>query len=218
MTNGRLVAEPEFQYPSLYQQAQTAITGMWLLLAQEALFFGGLWLTWVYARYWNQAGFDAGGAHTELWIGSINTGVLVTSSFVYACALAFIQAGRPRPMLWALYLVVLLGLVFIALKGYEWKLDIDDHTWVNDPAFPVQGAMEGGAKLFWCFYWIGTVLHAIHLAIAIGAVTWVILRARRGAFSAAYHTPVEVTGIFWSFVDIVWMVLWPMIYLIGRVP
>ena len=217
MDNNEFVVPQEFQYPNLFDQGQTAITGTWLFLAQECLFFGALMLTWVYARYWNMAGFDAGSQQTELWIGSVNTGILVTSSFFYACALTFIQAGRSRPMFWALVGVIMLGCTFLGLKVYEWHLDFVNHSWVNDPQFPVKGALGGGAKLFWSFYWIGTVLHGFHMTIGIGLVAYLLIRARRGDFSAVYHAPVEVIGLYWSFVDIVWMMLWPMIYLIGRV-
>jgi cytochrome c oxidase subunit III len=162
------------------------------------------------------AGFDAGGQETELWIGSINTGILVTSSFVYALGLAFIQADRQRGMIICIALAMVLGTSFLCLKGFEWHLDFDDHTWVNDPDFKIKGALEGGAKLFWTFYWIGTVLHGAHMSIGLGLLAYILWRAHRGDFSAAYHTPVEVVGLYWSFVDIVWMVLWPFIYLVGR--
>lgn len=218
MTNPELVVEQEFQYPTLHDQGQTAVCGMWLFLAQEYLFFGALLLTWVYARYWNEAGFDEGSRHAVLWIGSINLGLLVTSSFCYALALAFIQAGRPRLMIAALGAVLTLGVAFLCLKLYEWHLDFTDHVWVNDPNFPVHGELEGGAKLFWVFYWIATVLHGFHMTVGVGLVTWIVARARRGDFSATYHAPVEVVGLYWSFVDIVWIFLWPMIYLIGRMP
>jgi cytochrome c oxidase subunit 3 len=211
-----LIVPQEFQYASIFHQAETAIAGMWLFLAQESLFFGGLFLSWIYCRYWNIAGFDAGSAEAQLWIGSINTGILVTSSFAYALALAFIQGGRDRGMAALLWIVIFLGIAFLCLKGYEWHLDFKDHTWVLDPDFKVKGALQGGAKLFWSFYWLGTVLHAAHLTIGIGLVAYVIMRARLGHFSAAYHTPVEVVGIYWSFVDVVWLILWPLIYLIGR--
>jgi cytochrome c oxidase subunit 3 len=218
MAEPELIVEQEFQYSSLYDQAQTSVVGMWLFLAQETVFFGGLFLTWVYSRYWNQAGFDAGSHGAQLWIGSINLGLLVTSSFVYACALAFIQAGRPREMTWALCGVVALGVAFLGWKMYEYHLDFVGHFWVNDPDFPIKGELEGGAKLFWAFYWSGTILHAAHMTIAMGLVTYVIRRGLRGDFTAQYHTPVEVVGLFWSFVDIVWMILWPLIYLMGRMP
>ncbi len=91
--------------------------------------------------------------------------------------------------------MLLLGLIFVVLKGYEWHLDFEDHDWIGDPEFPVTGSLEGGAKLFWSFYWVGTVLHAAHMTVAMGLVTYIVFRARRRAFSATYHTPVEVVGI-----------------------
>ncbi|HEY6432299.1 MAG TPA: cytochrome c oxidase subunit 3 [Acetobacteraceae bacterium] len=215
-TGSVLTVPPEFQYGSIFRQGEAAITGMWLFLAQECLFFGGLFLSWIYCRYWNIAGFDAGSADAQVWIGSINTGILVTSSFVYAMALACIQGGRVRFMTILLGVVAALGIAFLCLKGYEWHLDFADHTWVLDPDFKVKGALEGGAKLFWSFYWISTVLHAAHMTVGIGLVAYVIMCARQGRFSATYHTPVEVVGIYWSFVDVVWLILWPLIYLIGR--
>lgn len=216
MVEPKLTVEQEFQYSSLFDQGQTAIVGMWLFLAQESLFFGGMFLTWIYSRFWNQAGFDAGSHGAQLWIGTINLAILVTSSFFYACALAFIQAGRPKLMVAALSGVVALGIAFVGWKMYEYHLDFVGHFWVNDPDFPIHGELEGGAKLFWCFYWIGTILHAAHMTVGIGLVTYVIRRGLRGDFTAAYHGPVEVVGLFWSFVDIIWMILWPLIYLMGR--
>ena len=211
-----LTVPHEFQYSSMYHQAEASLCGMWLFLAQECLFFGALFLAWMFSRYWNIAGFDAGSAKTELWIGSLNTGILITSSFVYALALLFMRAGFDRAMSITLCFVAVLGTAFLCMKGYEWHLDFVAHPGILDPLFPVKGALEGGAKLFFTFYWLGTVLHAAHMTVAI---TLVLVTARRGfkrEFSVSYHTPVEVVGIFWSFVDVVWMILWPMIYLIGR--
>ncbi len=98
-------------------------------------------------------------------------------------ALAFIQAGRPREMTWALCGVVALGAAFVGWKLYEYHLDFVGHFWVNDPDFPIKGELEGGAKLFWAFYWIATVLHAAHMTIAMGLVAYIIRRALRGDFS-----------------------------------
>ena len=208
----------DFQYSSMFHQAEAAYCGMWLFLAQESVFFGALILAWVFSRYWNTAGFDAGSHETQVWIGSINAGILITSSFLYALAVVLIRAGLDRAMTIVLAIVVVLGVCFLCLKGYEWHLDFDDHMWINDPDFKIEGALEGGAKLFWTFYWAATVLHAAHMTVAVGLVLYIIRRGWRRDFSAAYHTPVEVIGIFWSFVDVVWMCLWPLIYLIGRAP
>ena len=112
----------EFQYPSAKHQAETAISGMWLFLATEVLFFGALFLGWIYARHGNVAGFDAGAKHTQLAIGTINTVILVTSSLSYSAGLVFIAAGNTRRLMQCLAATWLLGLAFLLLKfGLEWQ-------------------------------------------------------------------------------------------------
>jgi cytochrome c oxidase subunit 3 len=218
MTGPQLTIEPEFSQPSLYDQAEAAIAGIWLFMVQDAMMFGGLFLAWIYSRYFNQPGFDAGSRHTELWLGTVITGVLLTGSLCYGCGLAFIRAGRNNLMMIALLCAAFLGACYLGLEGYEWHLDFVAHTWVNDPNFPVHGELEGGAKLFYTFYWIITVLHAAHMAIALPLMAYILRRAWRRDFSATYYTPVEVVGIYWNFITVLWMVLWPFIYLIGRMP
>ena len=93
------IVRQDFQYSSPSHQAETAIAGMWLFLATEVLFFGGLILCWIYSRHWNQAGFDAGARETKLWIGTLNTGILISSSFVYTAGIAFIRAGNTRRLI-----------------------------------------------------------------------------------------------------------------------
>jgi cytochrome c oxidase subunit 3 len=207
----------EFQYASPRHQAQTAVAGMWLFLATEVLFFGGLILSWIYSRHWNQAGFDAGGRETELWIGTLNTGILVTSSFVYAMGLAFIRAGNTRRLIQCCAVVLALGLAFLVLKfGLEWSGDFAKHLFPTAQNFKITGSEQGGARLFFVFYFISTALHGVHMIVGVALVSWIILRTRRGEFSPAYYTPVHVVGLYWSFVDIVWLTLYPLIYLIGR--
>lgn len=206
-----------FQYASSEHQAQTAVAGMWLFLATEVLFFGGLILSWIYSRHWNQEGFDAGARETELWIGTLNTAVLVTSSFVYATGLAFIRAGDARRLIQCCLLVLSLGLAFLALKfGLEWHDDFAKHLFPNDHDFKITGPAQGGARLFFVFYFVSTALHGVHMVVGIALVSWIILRARRGDFSRDNYTPVHAVGLYWSFVDIVWLTLYPLIYLIGR--
>lgn len=210
-------APREFQYASPHHQSQTAVAGMWLFLATEVLFFGGLILSWIYSRHWNQAGFDAGARETELWIGTLNTGILVTSSFAYATGLAFIRAGNTRRLIQCLAVTLALGLAFLVLKfGLEWSDDFSKHLFPNVQDFKITGPDQGGARLFFVFYFIGTALHGVHMAVGVVLVGWVILRAWRAEFTPAYYTPVHVVGLYWSFVDIVWLTLYPLIYLIGR--
>ncbi len=212
-----LTAPHAFQYEDSDHESQTAVAGMWLFLATEVLFFGGLILSWIYSRHSNQAGFDAGARETELWIGTLNTAILVTSSFVYATGLAFIRVGNTRRLVQCCSVALALGLAFLALKfGLEWGDDFAKHLFPNARNFKVTGPEEGGARLFFIFYFIGTALHGVHMMVGVLLVSWIIQRARRNEFTAMYFTPVQVVGLYWSFVDIVWLTLYPLIYLIGR--
>ncbi len=190
---------------------------MWLFLATEMLFFGGLFLGWIYARTMNVDGFDAGAGETTLWIGLVNTAVLLTSSFVYALGLGFARLGDNRRLFWCCLVTLALALVFLGLKfGLEWRDDFARHLFPNDPAFPIHGAREGGARLFYVFYFVATGLHGVHMLAGVWLVGWIAWWARHGRFDARMHTPVTVVGLYWSFVDMVWVILFPLIYLIGR--
>ncbi len=191
---------------------------MWLFLATEVLFFGGLILSWIYSRHWNPIGFDAGARETELWIGTLNTAILITSSFMYAMGLAFIRAGNTRRLVQCLIVTLALGVAFLVLKfGLEWRDDFAKHLFPAAAQFKITGPEAGGARLFYVFYFISTALHGLHMLIGVALLLWIIGRARRGEFSPLYHTPVHVVGLYWSFVDIVWLTLYPLIYLVGRV-
>ncbi|HEX4153849.1 MAG TPA: cytochrome c oxidase subunit 3 [Steroidobacteraceae bacterium] len=204
-----------FQYAGPSHQAETAVAGMWLFLATEVLLFGGLILSWIYARHFNPLGFAAGARETELRVGTLNTAILISSSFTYALGLSFLRAGNSRRLLHCLALTLLLGAAFLALKfGLEWHDDFRNHLFPTDARFKIVGAENGGARLFFSFYFIGTALHGLHMTVGVALVIWIILRARRGEFSARYHTPVHLVGLYWSFVDIVWLALYPLIYLI----
>jgi cytochrome c oxidase subunit 3 len=206
----------EFQYSSAEHQAETAISGMWLFLATEVLFFGALLLSWIYCRHWNQAGFDAGTQQTQLAIGTINTVILVTSSLVYGAGLAFLEAGNTRRLIQCFAMAMTLGITFLILKfGIEWHRDFVQHLFPGQD-FAINGPLGGGARLFFVFYFVSTALHGLHMIGGLILVGWITLRARRGEFSPRYFTPVVVVGLYWSFVDIVWIVLYPLIYLVGR--
>jgi cytochrome c oxidase subunit III len=205
-----------FQYASAKHQADTAVAGMWLFLATEALFFGGLLLAWMFCRHWQQAGFDAGSRESVLAIGTTNLVLLLTSSFAYTAGLVFIELDQPRRLVQCCVLTASLGVTFLLLKVWEWLIDIHQHLFPSIVDFKVTGPAEGGARLFWSFYFVATSLHAVHMIVGVGAVCWITAQARAGRFSARWATPVEVVGLYWSFVDIVWIVLYPLIYLVGR--
>jgi cytochrome c oxidase subunit III len=206
----------EFQYSSARHQSETAVAGMWLFLATEVLFFGALFLSWIYARHWTQAGFDAGAQQTDLTIGTINTAILIASSFVYSLGAAFMEFGNTRRLIQCCVFAAGLGVVFLILKfGIEWHEDFHKHLFPG-PGFAIEGALGGGARIFFVFYFVSTALHGLHMIVGLCLVGWIIARARLGEFSSSYNTPVIVVGLYWSFVDMVWIMLYPLIYLVGR--
>jgi cytochrome c oxidase subunit 3 len=204
-----------FQYADAGHQADAALSGMWLFLASEILFFGGLIVAWMFCRHWQPAGFDAGARQTVLWIGTLNLVLLITSSFVYSTGLAFVEAGDSRRLIQCCVVTMAIGSLFLLLKFYEWHVDISESLFPAGP-FKIIGPDAGGARMFWSFYFVATALHAVHMIVGVGLVGWVALQARRGVFADGWLTPVEVVGLYWSFVDIVWIVLYPVIYLVGR--
>jgi cytochrome c oxidase subunit III len=210
------VPQPHFQYASIKHQSEAAIAGMWLFLATEILFFGGLILAWMFCRHWQQAGFDAGSRETVLSIGTVNLVLLLTSSLVYTSGLIFIELDQPKRLIQCCFLTAGLGVIFLALKIWEWLIDIHEHLFPSMANFRITGSDEGGAPLFWSFYFVATSLHAVHMIAGVVAVIWIAAQTRAGRFSARWSTPVEIVGLYWSFVDIVWIVLYPLIYLIGR--
>ena len=208
-------AHAEFQYESPVHQSETALSGMWLFLATEMLFFGGLFLVWLVYRHSHPAGFALATHHTELVIGSINTVLLLTSSFVFSLGLSCAEEGDNRRLLQAALVTAALGLGFLLLKGWEWHDDFDQHLFPG-ASFSLGGPDQGGAKLFYVFYFIGTGLHGVHMMAGVVLVLLVAWRAHRRQYGRAQHTGVEVVGLYWSFVDVVWMILYPLIYLAGR--
>lgn len=210
-----LAPHVHFQYADARHQADTAIAGTWLFLATEVLFFGGLILAWLFSRHWQQQGFDAGARETVLWIGTLNLAILLTSSLIYSSGLSFIEQGNTRRLVQCCWATAVLGGTFLVLKLLEWHIDLSEDLFPSG-SFKIQGEDAGGARLFWTFYFVATSLHAAHMAVGICLVVWIAMLARRGEFTAGWHTPVEVVGLYWSFVDMVWVVLYPLIYLIGR--
>ncbi len=207
---------PEIQYASLDQQGDTAQLGMWAFLVNETLFFGALIFTYFLYRTSYPHEFAVAGKDAVLWCGTVNLAILLTSSLTMVLAINAVAQDRPRIMSRWLIVTLALGAVFLCVKGFEYYQDFQDRVVpaVNFIAKPGEGS---AGELFWLFYWVATGLHAIHLTIGIGLVLYMLLwRAPRGEISATYYAPLEVVGIYWSFVDTVWLFLYPCIYLVGR--
>jgi len=191
----------------------TALLGMWVFLASELLFFGGLFLAWFYGHaHWPQ-GFAAAGRHTDVGLGTLNTALLLSSSALVA--LAVDGAARTPRRAWPAALLAaaaLLGAVFLAIKGVEYRQDWHEGLFPG-PRFALAG--QPGAALFFMLYTVMTALHALHLLIGVGLLaTFAWGRARRADW--APQRRLAVVGLYWHFVDIVWIFLYPLLYLDGR--
>lgn len=189
--------------------------GMWVFLGSEIMFFGPVFFAYLYGRYeWPQA-FDAASRSTDLLCGTVNTAVLLTSSLGVAIALLFVKRGAREHARRALNAVVLLGLVFLLIKSYEYVQDGHEHL-VPGPSFHASGAIDqAAAQLFYFVYFFSTLLHALHLSIGIG----LMLYCRRNLKRESGHKAVrrlEMSGLYWHFVDIIWIFLYPALYLAGR--
>jgi cytochrome c oxidase subunit III len=189
--------------------------GIWVFLASEMLFFGALILTYTVCRIEHMDAFAAAGRETNIWYGTSNTAILLTSSLTMAVASQAAAAGQKlrRLVVACLTLTAALGLAFLVVKGFEYREDLDKHLWPG-----AQFALhEPGAKLFYGLYWLVTGVHAIHLTIGIALVGRLALLGHRKRLQLDENPQIEVTALYWHLVDIIWIFLYPLIYLPGRV-
>jgi cytochrome c oxidase subunit 3 len=208
-------------FENLEQQHDANVLGMWVFLSTELLLFGVLFTGYTIYRIQNPASFEAASAHLNWQIAGLNTVVLLTSSLTMALAVRAAQFGRQQALVVLLSLTALLGAAFLGFKALEYH---DDYRDGLVPVLNFNAAAEewhhpqvdpNSVQLFLVFYYVMTGLHAVHLTIAIGIMIVLAIAARRGAFTADHYTPVETWGLYWHFVDIVWIFLLPLLYLIG---
>jgi cytochrome c oxidase subunit III len=204
-------------FDSLEQQHEAATLGMWMFLATEILFFGSVLTAYAVCRNAYGAAFAEGSQELFLSIGTVNTVVLLTSSLTMALAVYSAHAGQRAWLTRCVGLTMIFGAAFLVLKGTEYYLEYRDGliprlAW--HPAHEALIALGSRGQLFFLFYFILTGLHAFHMLIGMGLLTVLFVRSRHGTFSPEYYTPVEVIGLYWHFVDIVWVFLFPLLYLI----
>jgi cytochrome c oxidase subunit III len=202
------------QFDDLKQQHEAASLGMWVFLVTEILFFGGLFAGYTVYRTSYPEAFREASHHLDLLLGSINTAVLITSSLTMALAVHSAQEGRRRALIMFLLLTMVMGAVFLGIKGTEYVHKYEESL-VPGVRFAYGGPHSGQVQLFLIFYFVMTGLHALHLTVGIGLLGVLAYLARRGHFSPDYYAPVETGGLYWHFVDIVWIFLLPLLYLIG---
>jgi cytochrome c oxidase subunit 3 len=203
------------QFDSLDQQKETATLGMWVFLVTEVLFFGGLFLTYAIYRSWYPRAFAAASHELDVTLGTINTAVLITSSLTMALAVHAAQLGRRNLVMTLLVATMVLGGVFLGIKSLEYYHKFAEHH-VPGPGFTFEQEYARNAQIFFSLYFLMTGLHALHMIIGLGVMLVMLWWAWRGTVTAEYYSPVEITGLYWHFVDIVWIFLFPLLYLIGR--
>ena len=205
----------QHHFAGLEQQHEASSLGMWAFLVTEIMFFGGLFTLFiVYVTSYAEAFADAS-HHLDIVLGATNTAVLIGSSLTMAMAVKSAQLGKRKPLMGFLVLTMILGCVFLGIKGIEYAHKFEQHL-VPGPNFTYEGGLGQHAQLFFSFYFAMTGLHALHMVVGVGILTWLLVHSWRGRFSPAYYWPVEVSGLYWHFVDIVWIFLFPLLYLVAR--
>jgi cytochrome c oxidase subunit III len=202
----------QHHFYSMEQQLEASTLGMWVFLVTEIMFFGGMLAAYLVYRTMYPEAWEAGSHHLNVTLGALNTGVLICSSLTMALAVRAAQTGSRRGQIVNLILTILLGSTFLVVKFFEYKAKFDTHVVPGpnfDPTLPRQ------EQLFFSLYFMLTGVHAAHMIVGIGLMLVILTMAWRGKFDASYYTPVEISGLYWHFVDIVWIFLFPLLYLLG---
>jgi cytochrome c oxidase subunit 3 len=217
-THGHLASH----FEDLGQQHESAVLGMWTFLATEVMFFGGLFLGFVVYRFTEPTAFALASRQLDIGLGTFNTFVLLTSSLTMALAVRSGQLGDRKGQVLFLIATMALATTFLGIKGreyyeeYEKLLMPGPHFSAAALKLPADAsaALVRQAELFFVFYFFMTGLHAFHMIIGVVIMAVLALQARRGRFTPDYFTPLELTGLYWHFVDLVWVFLFPLLYLI----
>lgn len=202
-------------FDDLEQQRDAASFGMWVFLVTEVMFFGGLFAGYTIYRVMYPQGFIEGSHHLDIMLGGINTVVLIASSLTVAMSVYSAQTGRRKGIIAYLIATIVLGLVFLGIKALEYSHKFHDGM-VPGSNFRLTGPHAREVELFNYFYFAMTGMHAFHMIIGVGIMSVIVWMAAKGRFTRDYHSPVEVSGLYWHFVDIIWIFLFPLLYLIGR--
>ena len=218
----------QHHFENMEQQREAGTLGMWVFLVTEIMFFGGMFLAYTLYRYKYPAAFAAASNHLDIKLGTVNTAVLIISSFTMAMAVFSTQIGKRRNSIIFLILTLVLGLTFLGIKAVEYNAKYRDNLIPGQliPGHPFNpnvhelhlpsGVPVGNVEMFYWIYFAMTGMHALHMIIGVGILTVILIMAWRGRFSPEYHAPVEISGLYWHFVDIVWIFLFPLLYLLGR--
>jgi cytochrome c oxidase subunit 3 len=206
------------QFETSAQQKDASTLGMWIFLITEIMFFGGMFLAYTVYRSAYPDVFAIASTTLNVYVGAANTVVLLCSSLTMVLAVRAAQLGQQKAIIVFIILTLILGFVFLGVKGYEWHEKYVEHH-IPGPTFhidEVAPGLQGQAQIFFSLYFAMTGLHALHMVIGAGIMFWLMWSAMKGKYGADYYTPVDVGGLYWHFVDIIWIFLFPLLYLIDR--
>jgi cytochrome c oxidase subunit 3 len=207
----------QHHFDNMAQQAEASTLGMWVFLVTEIMFFGGLFMAYLLYRSQAPMAFQEASAHLDITLGALNTAILIFSSLTMVLAVRAAQTSQPaKTQVGWLVATMILGAAFLGIKVIEYAEKFRDHI-VPGPFFDAsKWEHPKGVEMFYSIYFCMTGLHALHMVIGIGIMLVITTMAWKRQFNAEYYTPVEVSGLYWHFVDIVWIFLFPLLYLIGR--
>jgi cytochrome c oxidase subunit 3 len=208
-----LVRAADIQFEDLAKQVHAVRFGIWVFLASELLLFAGLFALYTAYRTEYPVGFTEGIRHSELTIGTINTSLLIVSSYTAASALRAIRGDARRAALGWLAATLALGTVFLALKGFEYSQHAAEGA-LPGVYYAFRELPDHGSQLFFTLYYFMTGLHVLHLVAAVLVLAWLTSRVSRGKTTAAYHADLEAGVLYWHLVDCIWIFLYPMFYLL----
>jgi len=204
------------QFDTEAQQKDASTLGMWVFLLTEIMFFGGMFMMYTVYRAVYPNVFGLASSTLNEIIGAANTAVLLCSSFTMVLAVRGAQLGKRRTVMLFLVLTIILGLAFLGIKGFEWNQKFQEHH-VPGPSFHLEGTgLQGQAQLFFSLYFAMTGLHALHMILGCGLMLYLLWKTYQGTYSPDYYTPIDMGGLYWHFVDIIWIFLFPLLYLIDR--
>jgi cytochrome c oxidase subunit III len=201
-------------FESLEQQFAAAKLGTWLFLATEILMFGGLFVGYVIYHQLYPEMFAEGAKSLDWRLGAVNTVVLLGSSFTMAAAIHFAQTNQKAKSMNMLVVTFVCGVIFMCIKYYEYTHKFHLGLYPGK-YFSAEGAEATNLALYYSFYFLMTGLHGSHVLVGMGLIAWVWLRSGNNEFSSEFYTPVECVGLFWHLVDLIWIYLFPLLYLIG---
>jgi cytochrome c oxidase subunit III len=203
------------QYDDANQQREAATLGMWVFLSTEILFFGVLFASYTVLRILHPQGFAAASRHTDMLLGTIETAVLLTSSSLIALAVRAVRLGQNRVATWLMAGTASLGMSFLVMHGFEYYKEFTEHL-IPAIDFMQPGPHSHTIELFFCLYYCITGFHSLHVAIGVVVISALAVRVSRGAYGRQCYTYPELAALYWHLVDIVWVFVYPLLYLVGR--